>query len=603
MIGLALGLAPLPQEPAISVASRIALKLGIPSVSDCLLDLGVNWALFRRGQPTAIAQFAEVIGADASPLLHESFMPQPEGRFGFRGHILDRPMVNRREVRLCPRCVMEDHERHGALRRYGRSPWQLTHFRTCPHHYVPIISLPRPPAPHYALDFARIIERNFDVVQRTAALPETRQHHFESWLIDRLADQTSDRWFDRLGVSVIAQFCEKAGTALCFGPQAAPLRLDEAQLAVATEAAFQRLAGTEGGFTPLFEEIWKACPSRRPCYYTALGNLWRWLDKIKADQRYAQLLRDAADFVFSHQAIPPGTTLLGQTCKERRYHSISSAAIAHGLNVSRTDRLLRSLTRDGRELDAETLDPLLARISSSIPRVQAAKRLGVSPDVFDLFRRIGRINAAFSGDNVADLYDVEELDRLRHAVFVHARIVRERPANCSRITAAVGLVAVTSEKILLMIAEGKLAFVGQEPGNQKMCDLYVNREELRDLVHGPEQPIPNDQLTIEQARSVLYLNTETIAWFMRGGYLQTTRHWSARRRCHYRLIAKAEIEAFADQYVSLGALAAEARIQANHVARRLERRGIFPLGFPARLNKIFLRQAVQPPEHVGRLPG
>lgn len=81
-----------------------------------------------------------------------------------------------------------------------------------------------------------------------------------------------------------------------------------------------------------------------------------------------------------------------------------------------------------------------------------------------------------------------------------------------------------------------------------------------------------------------------------------TPHWYARQRCHSKLIARAELEAFADQYLSLGALAAEARIQANHVARRMERNGIIPLDFPAHLNKIFQREAVQPPEHVGRPP-
>ena len=133
-----------------------------------------------------------------------------------------------------------------------------------------------------------------------------------------------------------------------------------------------------------------------------------------------------------------------------------------------------------------------------------------------------------------------------------------------------------------------------------MTDILVDRDELRDLVYGPEAPQPETKLTIQQARKVLYLNTETIAWFMREGYLPTARYWNKRRRRHHRLLDKADLNAFADKYISLGALAAEARIQANHVARRLERNRIIPLDFPPHLNKIFLRKAVQPPEHVGR---
>ena len=161
MTGLALSLQPKPFEPAISIASRIAMKLCVPSVSDCLRDLGVNWPLFRSGQPKEIEHFAEIIVTDSAALLHESLTPRSRGQFSFRDHILDRRAVNRREVKLCPRCIMEDHERDGPLGRYGRTYWQLTQFRTCPRHAVPLTSLPQMPASQYVLDFARVVERNF----------------------------------------------------------------------------------------------------------------------------------------------------------------------------------------------------------------------------------------------------------------------------------------------------------------------------------------------------------------------------------------------------------------------------------------------------------
>ena len=152
-----------------------------------------------------------------------------------------------------------------------------------------------------------------------------------------------------------------------------------------------------------------------------------------------------------------------------------------------------------------------------------------------------------------------------------------------------------------MIVEKQLSFVGREQGARWICDLYVNREELRDLAYGPAAWPAEGWRTIEQSRAALHLNTETIAWFMRQGYLPTRRHWNQRQRRHNRLITEVDLAVFSDRFVSLGALAAEARIQANHVARRLERNRIIPLDFPNHLNKIFLREAVQPPEHVGRI--
>lgn len=161
MTALHLTLHAFPNEPAISLASRIAMKLRIADVSDLIRDLGINWPHFRNGRSTAICQFAETVGADADDLAHATFAPRPEGRFGFRRHLLDRPTVNRRAVRVCPHCIMDDHERGGTLARHSRSHWQLTQFRTCPVHGTPIRALLRQSKTLYEMDIARNIEENF----------------------------------------------------------------------------------------------------------------------------------------------------------------------------------------------------------------------------------------------------------------------------------------------------------------------------------------------------------------------------------------------------------------------------------------------------------
>lgn len=601
MTALHLTLHAFPHEPAISFASRIAMKHRIADVSDLIRDLGINWPHFRNGRPTAICQFAETVGADADDLIHTTFAPRPEGRFGFRGHLLDRPMVNRRAVRVCPRCIMDDHERGGTLARHSRSHWQLTQFRICPVHGIPIRMLSRRSTSRYAMDIARNIEENFADIQRIADAATPHPNGFESWLMRRLYDETSDLWFDRLPVSAAVQFCEKAGVALCFGPDTAPLGLDETQLARSTEAAFQRLTSATDGIQLLLSDIWKKSQLGRTGYYAAFGNLWRWLDKVKTDNRYDQILDDVAGFVFDHQPVPAGTILLGRECKQRRYHTAKSAAEAYGLNTSRTYRLLHELADNRGSLAVKDVDRLLSTINSCLPRAKAAKHLGVSTDLFDRLRRLGHVRAAFSTEKVADLYDIGDLDKLRQAIFDQAQLVSQRRPNCSRVVDAAGAVSMLAEDILTLIIDGELEFVGQQIGRTKISDILVNRDELRDLLYGPEEPQPETKLTIEQARKALHLNTETVAWFMREGYLPATQHWGERRRRHYHLLDKTDLNAFADKYVSLGALAAEARIQANHVARRLERNGIIPLDFPRHLNKIFLREAVRPPEHVGRL--
>ena len=619
MTALHLTLHAFPNEPAMSLASRIAMKLRITNVSDLILDLGINWPDFRNGRPTAICQFAEMVGADADDLTHATFAPRPEGRFGFRGHLLDRPMVNRRAVRVCPRCIMDDHERGGTVGRHSRSHWQLTQIRTCTDHGSPIRALLRQSETLYEMDVAQIIEENFAEIRRFSDVGPPQPNGFESWLMRRLADETSDQWVDRIPISAAVQFCEKAEVALCFGPDTAPLGLEEKQLTQATEAAFQRLTSATDGIQLLLADIWEKSQPGRARYTATFGNLWRWLVKVKADHRYDLILDEVARFVFNNQPFAAGDTLLGRECKQRRYHTVQSAAEAYGLKTSRTSCLLQKLADDHGSLVVKDVDRMLSTITSCLPRVKAAKRLGVATEMFDRLRRTGHVQVAFSTEKVADLYDIGDLDKLWRTIFEQAQIVSQRPPNCSRVVGAAGAASIYAEKILTLIIDGKLGFVGQQVGRTKVTDILVDRDELRDLVYGPEAPRPETKLTVEQARKALHLNTETIAWFMREGYLPTTRHGNKRGRRDYRLLDKAnlnrlldkadlnrlldkaDLNAFADKYVSLGALAAEARIQANHVARRLERNGIIPLDFPPHLNKIFLREAVQPPEHVGRL--
>lgn len=587
-------------EPAIGLASRIAMKHGITHVADCVSDLGVSWPHFQNGRQSAIEEFADIVGADSGLLARESFQPRPEGRFSFRGHLLDRPMAHRRAVRLCPRCILEDNDRGGRLERHSRAYWQLSQFRTCPVHGAPIITLPHAKSQRCAMDFAQIVDNKFEFIQHEAATATFRTNQFETWLLTRLEEQKPGHWFDNLAISVVAQFCEKAGVALCFGAQASPGQMTEDQLAAATETAFQRLISSVDGFQPLLCEIWKNCPSLRGGYYSSFGNLWRWLVTVQSDQRYEPLVSEVAEFVFDHQPIPAGTFLLGKECKARRCHSVNSAAATFGLNTSRTVRLLKKMTEKGRILSVDEVEPLLSTLASHLPRVKAAKRLGVTPDMFDRFKRVGLVRPVFTTENVADLYSQHDIDHLRNAVFDQAVLVQGPPPGCSRVAVAASAASVNAEEIISMIVEKQLCFVGRQQGAHRICDLYVNREELRDLVYGPVAWPPEGWLTIEQSRAALHLNTETIAWFMRQGHLPTRRHWNQRQRRHNRLVAEVDLAEFSDRYVSLGALAAEARIQANHVARRLERKGIIPIDFPPNLNKVFLREEVQPAEHVGR---
>ena len=193
MTALHLTLHAFPAEPAISLASRIAMRHGIANVSDLIHDLRMNWQHFRNGQPTAVRPFAEMVDVDPNNLIHVTFTSGAEGRFGFRGHLLDRPMVNRRAVRVCPRCILDDHERGGSLARCSRSHWQLTQFRICPVHGLPIHALQNCSESRYAMDVAQIIDDNFADIQGLADAASPPPNGFESWLKRRLDDEAPDQ--------------------------------------------------------------------------------------------------------------------------------------------------------------------------------------------------------------------------------------------------------------------------------------------------------------------------------------------------------------------------------------------------------------------------
>lgn len=380
MSRLALTLDWQPGEAPMSLISRVAAMNGAGLIQDFVRDMGLDWEKVCAGSVEQIGQMAALLRIDPHAFQYEMIATVPTGKCHFRGQVLDRGMVNRKSIRVCPECLFEDQTSRGLAHGYGRSVWQLAQYRICPDHKRLLVELPAPARPRDMRDFEKVIA---DEAEKDRNPLFDRPGSFEAWLTKRLNGESDADWPDKLDISVAALLCEKLGVLMTYGRTAhGNLNLDK--LASATEYGFRRL---QKGMSGALDEAWQRNRRSRRGFRKHFGNFWSWLATSAEDPRFAPLLDAVTGLAFKVSALPVGAVVLGRRCPERNRHTVHSAAHAHGLNVSRAARLLKTSAlaqRSGSSsFQAGEADAFLETVGASLSRKAALERFGVSPDTVD----------------------------------------------------------------------------------------------------------------------------------------------------------------------------------------------------------------------------
>ncbi|SMQ68635.1 TniQ protein [Devosia lucknowensis] len=575
-----------------SFAGQLASMNHQPSTEDFCKDMGTTLRKVALGEDDAIARMAEISGNDPDTVALSAFRYASDGSLSFRGQRLTQQSRSARSVRFCARCLCEDiaaavtaGARHPEHHVYGRPHWLCSQIRTCVRHGVALSAVDARRGDHQ-YDFAGAL-RPFlgNLGELDAAAAPARANGLELYLSERFYSQGS-AYLDGLGYSVAARFCEVIGSVAKFGPRPLLKGIGEDRWHLGGGEGYAIASRGPDGILPFLSTL-KDKDSRDPRDgpHIDWGILHDWLEETR-DPELSPLLELARDFIASNYAIAKGRKILGRPAAERKMHSVTSAAIEHGVHakVLRNQLVQAGVIEDRPEVPENLMlfpaapnEDLLRRLGRGITAQEARERIDCDRSIFFPFVEAGILAPVVDVDTGYPLYDVEDLERFLDCLVEKAVVYDAVPEGMTGVVEARRRLSCTHAEVANLILDRRLSRVGVLAGRRGYPALLVDPDEIGPMIRKTfEGVVPNDIIEdfgIAHAALSELLDTR----------LPTTLEMHPSKKRPQRVVERGVYDAFKSRYVSLRDLARIDGVTSKSKLASLRRRGIghdptFPAG-------------------------
>lgn len=595
-------------ETPASLVSRLALLHRVQSVRVFSLDMGVQFQSVVDGDPSALATIAGLVDMPLKPL-SDAAVVRSDGALSLRGQELAKPMLRRARTLVCPRYLAEDlQDAPQPWMASGRVQWTLDPIRACHRHKIALTEVATANSPSLLNDFARLVLPTIDQVQRMAEdAAETSPSALEHYLHNRLDGSAGPAWLDALPWHAAARTCEVIGAVATFGRKAPVQTMTDDQWREAGKAGFEIAAKGYGGIRTFLEELRSTYPESHidPSGPQAwFGRLHTWVAGVSTEA--FDPLRDIMiDMVRDTAPVGPDDRLFGRPIvKERRLHSIRTAALETGLHPKRLRRILaacgtippdhRGLTDDRLIFSAPEAAATLERAKHAITEVEAQvylnagrvhTRLLVKAGLIVPFAAAGQESMKDNGFDTRDLDDfLAQLTAKAEPRSTHAEPVYRIPEAAKRTNCS-------AMEIVRTILDGRLEWVGQIAGERGYMSILVDLVEVRELVRGDH----GDNVTLTVVQSSLRTTFAVVDALVRSGVLPSGRAISPINRCPYTAVKAADLAAFQEAFGSLHEIARERGVHFAQLKKALTAHGIEPAFGKPIVPATFYRRADIPP--------
>jgi len=381
---------PNPRETITSFLARIAAMNGIVA-HDFALDIGFSLKRIILLDDPALSRLAEYGGLSKGQLAElVSWTGRSNGDVTklFRGETFGSRAIWNPVVRGCPVCLREDAEtdlRKPLTQMTMRGDWQLREASLCVRHRHPLVPLWEHVTPADRYDFSsRLAEILPDILNRSRERPRWEPSAYDLWLDSRLETGRDETWLGGQSLYAATTFCRLLGTEL--------LRLNQEQ-AISDEDQW-RLAQAMGfdvasrGREAIDEALSALATGHGDEPKKAFGGLYvqlsRYYQNLDAFAPYREILRE---HILGIWPIAAGQILLGITQRDRKLHSIHSAAKETGIGAILLEQYLinagaiahdddRPVSR--RTFDAKTYAALLDKITTLVGPIELRKAIGAT---------------------------------------------------------------------------------------------------------------------------------------------------------------------------------------------------------------------------------
>jgi hypothetical protein len=586
-----------PRETAVGFASRLAALNGV-NLQDFARDMRIRARDIDLGDKSAVRELA-VLGGLSRDATTDLLRYTPQRNYGERsssiaGETLKPLSVARTYFRFCPHCVAEDltsFEGARAARPWLRLEWTIRHVRSCRVHDVALVDAAPERKLFQPFDFNETLATDvLPVLDRLRAAAAHAPHSaFEDWVIARLDGvREPGNWLDDIPLAPAIAFCEALGISALHKPKVQTKFLEERAWAEAGAEGFHLASRGEKGLRELFDHLVAAQADQRGVMglRDTYGYVYGLLEKTIDDENFAAFRSVARRHAFDNVPIEPGTVVLGEELKERRFHTVRSAAAASGAAPLSIRRLfarrgieeahgesgrsdLRVIVRA--DEISEVTEALKAAVASGI----VMKMVGTSKAIFDRLVALGYLPTVNGSEKEAyakHRFSRAAIDEMMSRFFDGAVDVDEPGPRQMPLGTARHVACCTTDDILRMVFEGRLKWKGRLRGGTKYGDLLVDADEVTALIRGETTKAGFARADLEAF--IPGLGTSSYRKLIAAGILETTEEFSPEARRVIKVVTRASGEAFKARYVTLGELCQRTGLHHKQVRQRLREAGV-----------------------------
>jgi len=538
-----------------------------------------------------------------------SWTGRPAGdiRIQYRREFIPSRALRSPVIRGCPLCLLADIEAQPSAPLKAmtyRGNWQLAYTKVCTLHGHPLVPLWEEKTPSKRCDFQA---RFSDLLGAPVlAYPTTSSYQvtaYDHWLHQRLQTGKDETWFQAHTIFAASRLCLHIGQQIIRHNIAGPFRTEGEERPEVV------------GFNALREE-----PSRLPEVLNALaaaasdpgngpkkafGALHPMLNRDYADaDEFAEFRNILSACIPNNWPHAPGDVVLGHVVKERRIHSVASAAKEIGVWEELLDRVL---TENGAFCDGDQRPPTRKTFDAirfndliqDIPRWAGpkaiCKTLGATKNQFQRLVEQGLLTPTIRDPKVQARWRPRQAQDLLETLINASVAIPQDAAGWIPLHNAGGQVQGGLKRLIDEIIAGTLP-LGYRSDQRGYRSLRVPKAKVIAFSANRPKTVAFECLTaVAYARSIGFRQKGAFLAFVQDGHSTATlvEHPNTNQLTY--IMTDEDINAFKAHFTTITILSAETGLHRNTVRHALKVAGIHPFSQSGRdYGGIYVREdAVQ----------
>ncbi|GLR92132.1 TniQ family protein [Bradyrhizobium iriomotense] len=573
-------------ETPMSYASRLAACNGIRADPFCK-HFEIRLVDVADGDERNLRTLAALGGIKTDLLLDNAFAKSGPLQWTFRGEPLDRTVLRRTRLAICPACALADIEANPRLlpqaAMYGRATWLLDVVHLCPLHRIPLAYADDAAEAKLRHDFAQHAKLLLPRLAKLANVPPRKPSPLQTYVLRRLDGVKGAALPDSMRIAPLVRLCETAGAVALF-PELDSKQLTEDQRGAAGAMGYNSLAGGAATFRSMLAQLKSSVHgrSRLDGPTAAFGKLYWLLSRTLDDPDLDGVRAIMRDYVMENFAIEGGQSILGRPMEKRRLHSIQTLARHTSVHPKVLRRHLRGagLVTDAQMdlsdhnvlFDADAGLAVAAPLADALSASEAMEHLNAPRSQMAVLIQHGfvqpRHRAAAAGGQ--DRYAVSDLDAFliklgvnsrRISKHRHLRNIPETAKQCCR----------SAAEVIRLILDGRLD-TRTSADARGYLGILVNPNQAMTALRGAD----NGGRPLRQAARQIGISEASLCALIEQAHVVTLIAPNPVNKSPQRLVPADEIERFRGEYVSLWRLSNEHGVHIGTMRAKLDQAGVVP---------------------------